>query len=110
MMNVLRMDLSIAGISPFREHAINDMNYPMSMRGNVHIMCDHQDGASFIIDCLEQFHDLFACFLIQRAGGFIGQEDAGIADQRSCYGNALLLTAGHCGWQSGAGEAGSSEK
>ena len=44
---------------------------------------------------LQQFHDLHAGFRVQRAGGFIGQQNIRIVDQGTGNGHTLHLAAGH---------------
>ena len=42
---------------------------------------------------LEQVHDHFAGPEIEVAGGFVSQKDAGVAHQRACQHDSLLLSA-----------------
>ena len=56
-------------------------------------MRDHDDQA-VVGDLGEQVHDLHTGLGVERARGFVGQQDLGIVDERAGYGDALHLTAG----------------
>ena len=57
-------------------------------------MRDHDD--QFILcDLLEQLHDLYAGFTVQRTGRLVCQQNIRIVDKRTGDDNALHLPAGH---------------
>src|ERR1035437_8673027 len=58
------------------------------------IMGDENQGFALGIQFIENFHNLHAGGGIEIAGGFIGQDDERIVDQRAGNGHALLLAAG----------------
>lgn len=62
-------------------------------------MRDDQHGGSVLsVDILQQHQNISGGFGIQRSRGFIAQQKAGIFDQRSGNGTALLLSTGQlCG-------------
>ena len=58
------------------------------------VVRDHDD--QFILcDLLEQLHDLYAGFTVQRTGRLVCQQNIRIVDKRTGDGNALYLPAGH---------------
>ena len=62
--------------------------------GQFGVVSDH-DHQPVLRHGLEQLHDLNAGIAVQRAGGFICQQDIGVVHQCAGNGDALHLTAGH---------------
>ena len=61
--------------------------------GQLGVVRDHDDQA-VVCDFGEQVHDLDARFGIERARGFVGQQDFGVVDEGAGDGHALHLAAG----------------
>jgi hypothetical protein len=59
----------------------------------VGVVGDEDDGFTGGDEFVEELEDLLACFGIERAGGFIGQENEGFIDHGSGDADALLLAA-----------------
>ena len=66
----------------------------VGVRGDFGIVGDQDDGVAVVAQALEQGQDLLARLAVQRTGGFVGQQDRRLVDQRACDGHALLLAAG----------------
>ena len=58
------------------------------------VVGDHDDQP-VARDLFEQLHDLHARLAVQRAGGFVREDDVGVVDQGARYRDALHLTARH---------------
>ena len=58
------------------------------------IMRDHDDGVAFLVDSLELFHNDMGGTRIKVAGGLVGEDDLGAADDGAGDSYALLLAAG----------------
>ncbi len=54
----------------------------------------HQGGAAAGVEFEQQVADVLAGGLVQRPGGFIGEQDARAGDEGTGQGHALLLAAG----------------
>ena len=65
------------------------------------------DGGAESVHLLEELHQAFRLGVVEVAGGFVGEEQAGTVDDRPGDGDALLLAAGQFGWAGGGlpGEA-----
>src|SRR6185312_11923430 len=70
----------------------------MGTEGNVVIMRDENDGFALPVEFIEQFQNFHTGCRIQIAGGFVGEDDERIVDQRTGDGDALLLAAGQFEW------------
>ena len=57
-------------------------------------MGDHHNGQARFVLSFEQFKDLPASFLIQIAGGFVGQQDPGPIEKRSGDRHSLAFSTG----------------
>ena len=55
---------------------------------------DDDAGAALVGDLCKEFHDLPAKPAVERGGGFIGEDEAGLIGQGAGDGDALLLAAG----------------
>jgi len=58
---------------------------------------DLDDGGAFVVEPLEQVHDLFALGRVEVAGGLVRQDHLGVGDHRPGDAHQLLLTAGELG-------------
>ena len=59
------------------------------------VVGDHEHGgAVLLVDALQQDEDVFGGLGVERAGGFVAQQELGVFDERAGDGHALLLTAG----------------
>jgi len=58
------------------------------------VVRDHTDSGAGLMDVLEKFHDGVAIFRIKVSGGLVSQENHGIANERACHRDALLLPTG----------------
>ena len=58
------------------------------------VVGDHHHKA-VLGNLLQQLHDLHAGFRVQRAGGFVSQQNIRVIDQRTGNGHTLHLAAGH---------------
>jgi len=54
----------------------------------------HDDGAAFIVKPLKQGQNLFGGFGVKVSGGFVGEDEERIVDQRAGDRDALLLSPG----------------
>ena len=61
--------------------------------GQFRVVRDHDDQA-VVGNFGQQIHNLHAGFGVQRAGGFVGQQDFRVVDKRTGNGHALHLTTG----------------
>ena len=64
------------------------------MVGDVAVVGDEDDGVAFGVQFAEDFHHFFAAVAVERAGGFVGEDDLSAVHQRAGDGDALLLPAG----------------
>ena len=55
---------------------------------------DDDTGAALVGDLCKEFHDLPATLAVERGGGFIGEDEAGLIGQGAGDGDALLFAAG----------------
>ena len=62
--------------------------------GQLRVVGDH-DHQTVLGNFLQQLHHLNACLTVQRTGGLVRQQDAGIVHQCTGNGHALHLAAGH---------------
>ena len=53
------------------------------------------DGTVSISQIPKRRENAFHLDVVEIRGGFIRQDNRGIESERTCYGNALLLSAGH---------------
>ena len=75
--------------------AVLERDDALSVERNIGLMRHHHDAdAFFAIQPLEDRHDLDAGARIERARGFVGQNDLRIVDQAPRNRHALLLAAG----------------
>ena len=60
-------------------------------------MGNHYDGHTLCVQLGKQFHDLLAGTGVQRTGGFVRQQQPGMAHHGTCDRHTLFLTAGKLG-------------
>ncbi len=65
----------------------------VSVHGNVLLVGYHDNGVAPGIQGLEQLHNFVAGAGVEGAGGFVGQNDAGVVNQGAGNGHALALAA-----------------
>ena len=66
----------------------------MSMRGNVVIVSDENEGLALLVKLVEEPKDLGTGGRIEITRRFVGEDHQGIVDEGAGDGNALLLAAG----------------
>src|SRR5688572_14888771 len=74
--------------------AIANLDPAGSDGGDFRIVRDEHDGAALSAKIPEKIQDRFAGVGIEIAGGFVGEDEFGIVDERAGDGDALLLAAG----------------
>ena len=79
---------------PFVQFAVAHHESAIGVRGDLGIVGDQDHGVVRVAQALEQAKDLFAGLAVERAGGFVGQQDRRLVDQRAGDRHALLLAAG----------------
>ena len=84
----------LLGRLSFQQTAVPNVKRPLGVSGDLRLVGDHHDGDAFIIELLEDLHDLLTGFGIQSAGRFVGQEHFWIIHDSSGDGHTLALTAG----------------
>ena len=57
------------------------------------VVGDHADGGAGAVQLAQQVHDRLAVVRVEVAGGLVGEQDRGIADERARHRDALLLAA-----------------
>jgi len=73
--------------------AVAEGHDPTAELGHLGLVGDQYDGGAFAVEPLEDRHDFDAGPAIEGARRLVGQDQAWPVDQRSRYGDALLLTA-----------------
>ena len=56
---------------------------------------DEEPRGSRVAPVMQDAQDALSRLAVERAGGFVGKDEAPITDKRTGDGHALLLTAGH---------------
>ena len=68
--------------------------------GDGGVMGDDDDGAAVgAVDVLHELQDFLGCLVVERARGFVTQQQARVFDERAADGAALLLAAGDLAWE-----------
>jgi hypothetical protein len=75
------------------DFAVLHMKDPPGVRGDVCIVCHHQNGAPFRAELDEQKHDVRAGFAVEVTGRFVCQDQSRIGDKRPCDGDTLTFAA-----------------
>ena len=66
----------------------------MGELGDIGFVGHQDDGVAFGVKVVEEGHDFDRCFGVKVAGGFVGEDDAGVIDEGAGDGYALALAAG----------------
>ena len=74
--------------------AVFDFDDAVGVVGDVAVVGDEDDGVAFGVQFAEDFHHFFAAVAVERAGGFVGEDDLPAVHQGAGDGDALLLPAG----------------
>src|SRR5712692_4343129 len=74
------------------KHALGELR-------DVVLVGDQHDGQSFVIQVLENLHDLDRGAAVEISGGLVGQQNRRLVHQRARNGHALLLPTGHLRWK-----------
>ena len=73
---------------------IHDGHAVAESLGFIHVMGGEQDGAAGELELLDEFPELAAGLRIEAGGGFVEEQEVGVADKRARQREALLLAAG----------------
>ena len=81
-----------------RDHtAVADLHDALGALGDVRLVRDHHDRHAAVVELLEQGEDLLGDAAVEVARRLVGEEHAGVRDERPCDRDALLLAARHLG-------------
>ena len=69
-------------------------DHPLGDAGDIGIVRDHQDGLPPVMGLTQQSQHVEGGLAVQVAGGFVGQQDGGLVDERTRQRHALFFTAG----------------
>ena len=78
----------------FCDNSVADMNDSVRVYGGLRVMRHHYDGATSLMERMEQIHNLFAGVGVEVARWLIGQDEHRIVDESTGNRHALLLAAG----------------
>ena len=76
------------------DRTVLDFDDPAGKARDVVVVGHDDDGVPPPVQLGEDVHDVLAAFGVERAGGFVGKDDAAAVHERPGDGNALLLAAG----------------
>src|SRR5438270_4525996 len=76
------------------DFTVANMNYAMGMQSDVMLVRDQDDRVAFVMQALEQRHDLVAGGGVEVAGGLVGQQNRWTIDQRARNCDTLPLATG----------------
>ena len=76
------------------DFAVLDFDDAVGVFGDVAVVGDEDDGVAFGVQFAEDFHHFFAAVAVERAGGFVGEDDLPAVHQGAGDGDALLLPTG----------------
>ena len=76
------------------DRTVLDFDDPAGKARDVVVVGHDDDGVPPPVQFGEDVHDVLAAFGVERAGGFVGKDDAAAVHERPGDGNALLLAAG----------------
>ena len=71
--------------------SVEHINNTGSVDSESGIMRDHDDSVAFVVDGFKLLHDDMRSARIEIAGGFVGEDDFGAANDSAGNGNTLLL-------------------
>src|SRR4249919_1761634 len=78
-------------------HAVDDVHVALRARGEFRVVGHHHDGGALAVDFLQQLHHPARHLRVEVAGGFVGEQQARRAGERTRDGGTLLLAAGEFG-------------
>jgi hypothetical protein len=90
-----RGDISQFHKLPLFNETILQMDDSFGAFRNVVFVGDDDDGDAIPVHLFENFHHLVRGFGVEGAGGFVSEDDFGLADERPRNGHPLLLPARH---------------
>ncbi len=90
----MQLDGDRSGLGLVDDFAVEKMDGAFGMVGIAWVMGDHADGGASGVDVLEKIHDGITIFRVKISGGLISEENHGIANERACHRDALLLPTG----------------
>src|SRR6478735_8363591 len=76
------------------DQAVAQAHHAVRVRRDVVLVRDQDDGVALGVQVAEHRHDLLPGGGVEVAGGFVGQDDRGLAHQRARDRDALALAAG----------------
>jgi len=81
-----------------REMAVSEFDAPAGVAGDVHVVGDHKDRVSGLVEFAKNIdYDFFVDF-VEIARGFVGKDEFWLINERAGDGDALLFAAGEfCG-------------
>jgi hypothetical protein len=79
----------------FADFAVPENRYAFGELRDVVLVGNQDDGQPFVIQVLENLHDLDRGTTVEIAGGLVGQQHRRTAHKGSCDGHPLLLSSGH---------------
>ena len=88
------LDGDLGGEGFVYDFAVEEMDGAFGVVGVARVVGDHADGGAALVNVLKEFHHGVAIFGVEVSGGLIGEQNHGIADERTCHRDALLLTTG----------------
>ena len=78
------------------DESVFDVDDLVRLVGHAALVRDDNDGlVLFLVESFEQFHHFHACLGVECAGGFVGEDDFRIGDERAGDSHALLLSTRH---------------
>jgi hypothetical protein len=78
---------------PIRKHPILHAHNPISVRSDLRVVRDHDDGAPIPVQVLKDPHDLISGLCVEISGWLVRENDRGVIYERSCDCNTLALPA-----------------
>ena len=76
------------------DFAVADFDHAVGVGGDAGVVRYHNDGVPVSVQLVDDFHHVFAAGGVERAGGFVGEDDFAAVHQGAGDGHALLLAAG----------------
>src|SRR6266704_2932534 len=83
----------------FANSPVTEDQHALRVLRDVVFVRDQHDGQSFVVQVLEDLHDLDRGTAVQIAGGLIGEENRRVVHQSASDRHPLLLSSGHLRWK-----------
>ncbi len=83
----------------FANFSIAEYQHSLRELRNVMLVRNQHDRQAFVVQILEDFHNLHRRAAVQIPRGFISQQDCRTIDQSARHGDSLLLPSGHLRWK-----------